>query len=259
MKNIISVKNISKSFDTKYGIEKTVENISIDISDKEFVCILGPSGCGKSTFLKMLGGIETLSSGSIIFDGKEYDKIIEKDVLQNFGFVFQDPNLMPWLSSQKNLKIMLDIFKLKGSEWIKRIDEMLSLVGLLEYKDVFPHELSGGMRQRVGIARALVHNPRALLLDQPLGALDAITRKMLSSDILRIWKETQKTIVMVTNNVEEALFLAKRIVVFSKLPASIIDVFDVDIPFEERTHEQIIDNKNYQAIREKLHLLIRSN
>ncbi len=258
MHSFISIKNLSKSFDTKQGISEVIHNVSLDVAERERVCILGPSGCGKSTILKMLGGIETFSSGTVAFDKKVYDKHLDKDALKNFGFVFQDSNLMPWLTAEKNLKIMLDIFGLKDKAWLDRIDSMLELVGLLDYKKAFPHELSGGMKQRVGIARALVHNPGILLLDQPFGALDAITRKMLSADMLRISTETQKTMLMVTNNVEEALFLAQRIVVLSKMPTSILDVFDVDIPVEERTHDAIIDNKNYQVLRDTLHVLVRA-
>ena len=146
---------------------------------------------------------------------------------------------------------------LKGQKWSRRIDEMLTIVGLQDYKDIYPHELSGGMRQRVGIARALVHDPQILIFDQPLGALDAITRKMLSFEILNIWRKTQKTIIMVSNNVDEALLLANRILILSPLPGSIIKEINVDIPYEERT-PNINTNKHFQELRREINALIHS-
>lgn len=259
MNSGIIINNISKCYhDDRLNDISIIDNISIEIKEKEFICILGPSGCGKSTFLKLLGGVENFSSGSISFKSNTYDKCIDKKALKDFGFLPQDGDLMPWLTVQKNIKLMLDIFSLKGIKWLDRIDEMLTMIGLLDYKDAYPHELSGGMKQRVGIARALVHDPEILLLDQPFGALDAITRKILSLDMLNIWKKAKKTIIMVTNNVEESLFLSNRVFVFSKIPSKILRVFDVDIPFEERTHDKIIDNENYQKLREELDSLIRT-
>lgn len=155
------------------------------------------------------------------------------------------------------MRIMLKIMKLKGEQWEKRIDEMLGIVGLLDYKKVYPHELSGGMKQRVGIARALVHDPDILILDQPLGALDAITRKMLSYELLNIWKKTQKTVVMVTNNVDEAILLANRIFVLSNKPAVITHEIKVDIPVEER-NAAIGQNARYNELREQINDIIRA-
>jgi NitT/TauT family transport system ATP-binding protein len=152
---------------------------------------------------------------------------------------------------------MLETMKLVGEKWTKRVDEMLDIVGLLDYKAVYPHELSGGMKQRVGIARALVHDPEILILDQPLGALDAITRRMLAYEILRIWNKTQKTVIMVTNRVEEAILLANRIFIFSPLPASILHEIKVDIPVEQRDHE-IMTNPKFLELRSKINEIIRT-
>src|SRR5690625_24816 len=130
----------------------------MDINDKEFVCIIGPSGCGKSTFLKIVGGIQKATSGTITLNGNTYEKGIPSNLLKNFGFVFQNSNLLPWRTAEANLRLMLEVLQLKGVEWESRVEEMLEVVGLEDYMKVFPHELSGGMKQRVGIARALVHN-----------------------------------------------------------------------------------------------------
>jgi NitT/TauT family transport system ATP-binding protein len=254
-----SVKNIHKSFsdgkDT--SLLEVVKDISMDIADKEFVAILGNSGCGKSTFLKILGGIVPATSGNIILDGVEYGKELPREAIRKFGFVFQNNNLLQWRTTEGNLKFMLETMRLKGDAWSKRVDEMLEIVGLLDYKSVYPHELSGGMKQRVGIARALVHDPEILILDQPLGALDAITRRMLSYEILNIWKKTQKTIVMVTNNVDEAILLANRIFVFSPLPASIIHEINVDIPVDQRNPE-IVFNARFQELRRSINEIVRT-
>lgn len=176
MSDYFKLKNISKVY-TQGSEERVVLNgINLEIAETEFLCIMGPSSCGKSTLLKIMGGIEQPTVGEITLKGKTFQGGIPKNVLQDFGFVFQNHNLLEWRTVEKNLRLPLDIFKLRGDNWKQRIDEMLSLVGLLDYKRVYPHELSGGMKQRVGIARALVHDPEVLLMDQPFGALDAITR-----------------------------------------------------------------------------------
>lgn len=254
-----SVKNIYKRFgeDNSKDSLEALKDISMDIEEKEFVVILGCSGCGKSTFLKILGGILPATSGNIILDGVDYGKELPREVLRKFGFVFQNNNLLQWRTAEGNLKFMLETMKLVGEKWTKRVDEMLDIVGLLDYKAVYPHELSGGMKQRVGIARALVHDPEILILDQPLGALDAITRRMLAYEILRIWNKTQKTVIMVTNRVEEAILLANRIFIFSPLPASILHEIKVDIPVEQRDHE-IMTNPKFLELRSKINEIIRT-
>ena len=261
MENIIfRINHINKTFGSESSTEKVevIKDISMDIFAKEFVVILGSSGCGKSTFLKILGGIIPASSGSIEFNGKNYGQEIPRDVLKKFGFVFQSNNLLQWRTTEGNLKFMLEMMNLKGEKWLARIDEMLDIVGLKAYKKVYPHELSGGMKQRVGIARALVHDPDVLILDQPLGALDAITRKMLSYEILHIWKKTQKTVIMVTNNVDEALLLANRIFVLSPtLPATVTHEIIVDIPLDARD-ENIYENRRFNELREQINDIVRS-
>lgn len=257
---LLQAKNICKTFGGENKKEPAVEvlhDISLDIQEKEFVLILGNSGCGKSTLLKILAGIESAASGNIVIDGKDQGKRISREELRNFGYVFQNNNLLQWRTAEGNLRFVLEVMKLKGEMWNNRVDEMLRIVGLQDYKKVYPHELSGGMRQRVGIARALVHDPKVLIFDQPLGALDAITRKMLSYELLNIWKKTQKTIVMVTNNVDEALLLANRIIVLSPIPGSVVREFKVDISYEDRTLA-IKENPRYQELRKEIIELIHS-
>lgn len=255
-KVIMRVNALSKSFSQKAAELRVLNQISMDIHESEFICVIGPSGCGKSTFLKCVGGIQPPTTGTIELDEVTHERGIPSHVLGKFGFVFQSNNLLPWRTAEKNLRLMLEVLKVKEFDWDQRIDEMLQIVGLAQYKDVYPHELSGGMRQRVGIARALVHNPEILLMDQPFGALDAITRKMLSYEMLSIWRQTKKTIIMVTNNVEEALLLANRIFIFSPLPGEIISEIEVDIPLEERGQD-IAGHKRYIELRTLINQVIR--
>ncbi|OFW63919.1 MAG: hypothetical protein A2Z35_02730 [Actinobacteria bacterium RBG_19FT_COMBO_36_27] len=254
---IIIIKNLSKYFLLNNKIKWVIKDINMEIKEGEFIVILGPGGCGKSTFLKILCGIENQSSGTIILKGRKFEKNKSHDIYKKFGFVFQNSNLLPWRTAEKNLSIVLEIQKLESQKWKSRIDEMLDIVGLSAYKKMFPHELSGGMQQRLSIARALVNNPKILLMDQPLGSLDAITRKILGLELLKIWEKTKKTIIMVTNNVDEAILLGTRIFVFTSLPANIKDEVEVNIPFEEKD-SNIISNKRYNEIHKYLSRVIRS-
>ena len=255
---VLKINHLCKSFgDEKNGnYVEVLKDISMSIQEKEFVVILGNSGCGKSTFLKIIGGIDSATSGNMELYGEDIGQQIPQDKLRKFGFVFQNHNLLPWRTTEGNLRFNLDMMKLKGEEWEKRIDQMLEIVGLLDYKKVYPHELSGGMKQRVGIARALVHDPDILIMDQPLGALDAITREMLSYEILNIWKKTQKTVFMVTNKVDEAILLANRIFILSDKPAHITHEILVDIPTELRNPD-IVSNARFNELREQINEIIR--
>mgnify|MGYP002545421976 FL=1 len=259
MENVkLSARHLTKAFETDKGEKKlVVRDVSMDIGEKQIVCILGPSGCGKSTLMKILGGIQAADEGSLLLGGQDFGVQLPRTILHRFGFVFQGDNLLQWRTAEGNLRFMLETMHLKGEKWQKRIDEMLEIVGLSQYRKIYPHELSGGMKQRVGIARALVHDPEILLLDQPFGALDAITRRMLTLEMLRIWKETQKTMVMVTNSVDEALLLAHRVYVFSPLPASIVSEIVVDIPHLERDQDTIA-NPRFLQLRSQLNEWIHS-
>lgn len=254
MSDYFKLKNISKVY-TQGSEERVVLNgINLEIAETEFLCIMGPSSCGKSTLLKIMGGIEQPTVGEITLKGKTFQGGIPKNVLQDFGFVFQNHNLLEWRTVEKNLRLPLDIFKLRGDNWKQRIDEMLSLVGLLDYKRVYPHELSGGMKQRVGIARALVHDPEVLLMDQPFGALDAITRHMLAVETLSVWKKTSKTLVMVTNSVEEALLVSQRILMMDQSGRFIEEICN-DIPLSDRD-ESLSLNRRYNLLRDYMNKIV---
>lgn len=256
--NFFTLMNISKTFEKRDGEVTVVDNIQLSVKKSEFICIMGSSGCGKSTLMKIMGGIEKPTSGRIYLNGVEYENGITPDALSKFGYVFQNNNLLDWRTTAKNVRLPLEIFKLKGEKWNRRVDEMLDIVGLLNYKGCYPYELSGGMRQRVGIARSLVHDPEVLLLDQPFGALDAITRKLLGYVLLNIWEKTQKTIIMVTNNIDEALLLSSRVFVLSATPAKIAYEFQNDIPISQRD-ENLQSNDRFNELRAKINHVIRSN
>jgi len=254
---IMELKGIGKYFEDKQGDELLVlDGIDLSIQEKEFICILGPTGSGKSTLLKMMGGVETPTIGTIKLRDKEYRQGIPADLLSDFGLMFQGENLLAWRTVEKNLMLPLEIFRMRDKQKAKaRVDEMLELVGLLDFKQIYPHELSGGMRQRVSLARAMMYDPSILLLDQPLGALDAITRKMLSYELLRISHKTQKTIVMVTNSIDEALLLANRVFVLSSMPGKIVCEVQNDIPPEVRD-EQITEYPRFQELRKELEAVV---
>lgn len=254
MGGYFELKNIGKVY-TQRNEERVVLNgIDLEVAEKEFVCIMGPSSCGKSTLLKIMGGIEQPTVGEITLKGDSFQNGIPKSVLQDFGFVFQSHNLLEWRTVEKNLQLPLEIFKLRGEKWKSRIDEMLGLVGLLDYKRVYPHELSGGMKQRVGIARALVHDPEVLLMDQPFGALDAITRHMLALETLSVWKKTGKTLVMVTNSVEEALLVSQRILMMDQSGRFIEEIHN-DIPLSDRD-ESLPLNRRYNLLRDHMNKIV---
>ena len=254
MSELLRLEGICKVYDKGLDEAVILDDINLYISEKEFVCLLGPFGCGKSTLMKILGGIEKPTLGTIYFKGKELNDGIPRQLLPSFGSVFQNNVLLNWRSVRKNLELSLEIFGLKGQQWEERIDDLLEMVGLSEYQDIFPHELSGGMRQRAGIARALVHDPEILILDQPFGALDAIIRKMISYEVRDIWKKTQKTIFMVTNNMNEALLLSTRILIMDK-EGNIAHEFINDVPQEAR-NESIALDPNFSVLRAKLSAII---
>jgi NitT/TauT family transport system ATP-binding protein len=257
MNPVLSLKGISKYFDLRAGELLALDNINFDVLEKEFLCILGPTGSGKSVLLKVMGGVEKQTLGTITLNGESFEDGIPASKLSNFGFVFQQDNLLAWRTVVKNLRLPLEIFHRKTPEMSARVDAMLEMVGLSDYKSVYPHELSGGMRQRVSLARAMVHDPEILLMDQPLGALDAITRRMLAYELLNISRKTQKSMVMVTNSVEEALLLANRILVLSPLPGTIRSAVINDIPPEMR-NEQIAEHPRYKELWEILNSMVHN-
>ena len=204
---------------------QALDNISFEVRSQEFVCVLGPSGSGKSTLLRILAGLLLPTTGQVLFRGQRLD-----GPQRRTGFVFQKANLMPWRTVLENITLPLELEGLASSESRARAQEMVELVGLQGFEHTLPRDLSGGMAQRVAIGRALVHDPEVLLLDEPFGALDALTRERMGSELLRIWQARRKTVVMVTHSIAEALFLADRVLVLSQRPGQLRLDLAVDLP-----------------------------
>jgi NitT/TauT family transport system ATP-binding protein len=223
---LAEVKNLCKSYETRDGKGVlALDNISFQIEEKEFVSIVGPSGCGKSTFLKILAGIIPLSSGEILLQGTPVDGP-RKDI----GVVFQAPVLLPWRSVLQNILVPVEIQKRDKVSHTKTAIELLELVGLKGFENKYAFELSGGMQQRVGIGRALVCNPSILLMDEPFAALDAMTRENMNMELLRIWRESKKTVVFVTHSIPEAVLLSDRVIVLTERPGRLAEIIKIDIP-----------------------------
>ncbi|MCE1196657.1 ABC transporter ATP-binding protein [bacterium] len=219
---------MKKTYRTGGSEIEALGDVSFDVYPKEFVSIVGPSGCGKTTLLKIIAGLLPMSSGAIDVDKADFD--ISREV----GFVFQKPLLLHWRKILDNVLLPIEILKKDRKAMEGRARQLLALVGLEGFEDRYPGELSGGMQQRVSIARALVHDPKLLLMDEPFGALDAITRERLNSELLRIWEETGKTILFVTHGINEAVFLSDRVIVLSARPSRMIESLDIDLPRPRR-------------------------
>jgi NitT/TauT family transport system ATP-binding protein len=224
---LITVSQLEKTYTTTRG-RSTVQalaGISLDIAGGEFVTIVGQSGCGKTTLMRILAGLLAPTTGTVALRGRAVEGP-SRDV----GIVFQDPTLLPWRSVFDNVMLPVQVLGLDRDASAGRARTLLGLVGLQGFEDKYPHELSGGMRQRVAIARALVHEPSLLLMDEPFGALDAMTREFMNVELLRIWRESGKTIVFITHSIPEAVFLADRVVVMSARPGRIQEIVHVDLP-----------------------------
>lgn len=222
---MITVRSVNKIYQARDGSAiNALSNINLDIAEGEFVTVVGPSGCGKTTLLKILAGILRKTSGEILVRDTPID-----GPNRQLGVVFQEPLLLPWRSILENIMVPVEIQRLPRAEFEPKARDLLNLVGLSGFEKKYPNELSGGMQQRVGIARALVHDPSFLLMDEPFGALDAMTREQMNLELLRIWSERKKTVLLVTHSIAEAIFLADRIVVMSPRPGRIAEIIDVDL------------------------------
>jgi NitT/TauT family transport system ATP-binding protein len=222
---------VSRTFALKGETFAALQDISLDIRDGEFVALVGPSGCGKSTMLRLMAGLLAPSSGVLtVFGGRPQQAIEQRRV----GFVFQNPVLMPWRSVADNVRLPLEVAGKANAAGQQRVRELIELVGLQGFEDARPSQLSGGMRQRAALARALITQPRLLLLDEPFGALDEITRQRLNLELLRIWREIGVTSVLVTHSVAEAVFLAHRVIVLSPRPGTISRILHVGLDEYQR-------------------------
>jgi NitT/TauT family transport system ATP-binding protein len=221
---LISMRNLKKSFKKQDGELQALADVTFNVYPGEFVTIVGPSGCGKTTLLKILAGLLPKTDGEIFVDNEHFDP--KREV----GFVFQKSLLLYWRKIIDNVLLPIEILKLNKETKRKKAEELLELVGLKGFENSYPKELSGGMQQRVSIARALIHDPKVLLMDEPFGALDALTRERMNLELLRIWKEAKKTILFVTHGINEAIFLSDRVIVLSARPSRMIKALDIGLP-----------------------------
>jgi NitT/TauT family transport system ATP-binding protein len=220
----LSIEKMGKTFPKEGGEMVALEETDLQVKNGEFVCILGPSGCGKTTLLRIIAGLQRPTTGRITIKGKEIT-----GPGSDRGMVFQEFGLLPWRTVRSNVEFGLELKGVGRSERTKVSTRLIEMVGLTGFEEAHPNELSGGMKQRVGIARALATDPAILLMDEPFGALDAQTRNLMQKELLRIWKETKKTVIFVTHSVDEAVFLADRIIVLSGRPGHIKDIYDIPL------------------------------
>jgi NitT/TauT family transport system ATP-binding protein len=239
----LEVRGITKLYER--GGEKlpVLENFSLSVADLEFLVLLGPSGCGKSTLLRVIDGIETCDAGQVILDGKD----VTGTTGAGRGMVFQSFELFPWRTVLGNVAFGLEVAGVDSKERTDIARDYIDLVGLSGFENSYPHELSGGMQQRVGIARALAIDPAVLLMDEPYGALDVQTRELLQDELLNIWERRRKTVIFVTHSIEEALYLADRIVVMSPRPARIEQV--IQVPFARPRRDEIKSTLQFLDLR----------
>lgn len=222
---VLRAEHISMTFPSPQGVLSALEDFSLAVSSGEFVCVVGPSGCGKSTLLRVLSGLLRPTSGQVYLRGKALN-----GPCSDIGIVFQKANLMPWRTVVQNIILPLEIQGLDAAESRRRAAELIRLVGLEGFEQSYTRELSGGMAQRVAIARALIHDPQILLLDEPFGALDALTRERMNLELLRIWGARRQTVVMVTHNIQETVFLSDRVVVMTARPGRVTADVLVKLP-----------------------------
>jgi NitT/TauT family transport system ATP-binding protein len=224
---VVDAQDISLTFDTADGRVEALSHVSLQVAEGEFVSFIGPSGCGKTTMLRVIADLQQPSSGSLEVNGMSAENA---RLGRSYGYVFQAPALFPWRTIEKNLKLPLEIMGFSEAEQQQRVEHYLSLVNLTGFERKFPWQLSGGMQQRVSIARALSFDPAMLLMDEPFGALDEIVRDHLNEQLLQLWKSTEKTVLFVTHSIPEAVFLSTKIVVMSPRPGRIIDIIDCNFP-----------------------------
>ncbi len=225
MEPILVAEGIRHAYEGAHGELVALADVNLAVGPGEFVAIVGPSGCGKSTLLRILGGLLVPGRGRVLLDGKPLTA-----PQRQVGYVFQNVNLMPWRTVMRNVTLPLEVAGVPHAEAEGRGQELLELVGLAGFEEAYPRELSGGMAQRVAIARALVAEPEVLLFDEPFGALDALSREQMNLELLRIWRARQVTAVMVTHNLQEAIFLADRVLVMSPRPGTLCAEVLVDLP-----------------------------
>ncbi len=249
---LIRIGDVSKTYVSASGAAvHALNRVSLDIRQGEFVCVVGPSGCGKSTLLRLLAGLDTHSEGQLLLGGEPVVGPSRK-----VGVVFQAANLLPWMSVRENVRLPLRVGGVHAPA-DDRIDRLLAVTGLKDFGDKYPYELSGGMQQRAGICRALARDPEILLMDEPFGALDALTRERLNLELQRIWQENHKTITLITHSISEAIFLADRVIVMSARPGRILADLDIAIP-RPRTFDEIVLHPEYPKLAREIRGLLNA-
>jgi len=249
----IDVRNVSLTFETADGKVDALSNVSLQVADGEFVSFIGPSGCGKTTMLRVIADLQQPTAGTLLVNGMSAE---QARLARRYGYVFQAPALFPWRTIEKNLKLPLEVMGFSDSEQRQRAARYLALVNLTGFERKFPWQLSGGMQQRVSIARALSFDPALLLMDEPFGALDEIVRDHLNEQLLQLWDKTGKTVLFVTHSIPEAVFLSSKIVVMSPRPGRIIDIIDCDFP-RDRTLE-IRETPEFLKIAQRVRVGLRA-
>jgi NitT/TauT family transport system ATP-binding protein len=224
--SLISARGLSKSYASeRSGTIAALEAVTFDIAEGEFVSLVGPSGCGKSTLLRLLAGLLPCTSGVLTLGGEPLH-----GPGRDSAIVFQSPVLLPWRTILQNILLPIEFRRRPVAEYRRKAIDLLTLVGLAQFVDAFPYELSGGMQQRAAIVRALVQEPKLLLMDEPFGALDAMTREQLNLEVLRIWSGSRKTVVFVTHSIAESIFLSDRVFVMTSRPGTLAEIIDIDLP-----------------------------
>lgn len=242
----VQIKNVKKKFKLDGKEIEVLENVTLDIKKGEFISIVGSSGCGKSTLLRMIAGLETTTEGEIMVG----ERVVDNPSL-DVGMVFQESRLFPWMKTSENIRYGLTPEQkktLSKTEQQEKIDRLIELVGLQGFENAWPRQLSGGMQQRASIARSLIANPDVLLLDEPFGALDAFNRINMQMEIIRIWEKEKKTMIMVTHDIDEAIFLADRVVVMSDKPGIVKEIFNVNL---SRQRDRTSDD--FSGLRKKIY------
>ncbi len=249
----IDIRDLSLTFETADAPVVALSNVNLQIKAGEFISLIGPSGCGKTTLMRVMADLARPTSGSITVNGLSPE---QARLARAYGYVFQAPALYPWRSVRRNLMLPLEIMGVPRAERETRAARYLDMVGLRDFANKFPWQLSGGMQQRVSIARALSFEPKLLLMDEPFGALDEITRDHLNEQLLRLWEQTQKTVIFVTHSIPEAVFLSSRIVVMSPRPGRILEIIDCNLPANRTLDAR--ETPEFLAIAHRVRLALRA-
>lgn len=238
---LVRAEGLTKEYRSGDNQMVALSGMNLDVSDGEFLTLLGPSGCGKSTALNIMGGLLTATSGSVTFDGKPMS-----GPSRDIGMMFQQAVMFPWRTTIDNVLLPIEVFGKSKKEFRAKAEELLSMVGISEFAKSYPWQLSGGMQQRAALCRVLIHSPKLLLLDEPFGALDEFTRESMNSELLRLQAHTGATAILVTHNINEAVFMSDRIAVMSARPGRLVDV--IDVPFDRPRTPELTLTKEFAAL-----------